>query len=98
MEFKNRRDLVGKRFLCIYASHCSDHHSTSSSINSRSSTQSPSLSRPQPRSTDCSDKCLNTIQKLKSTKIQDWPWKSGIIRASTHQDSQNPDLTVSCSK
>ena len=25
MAFKSRSDLVGKRFLCIYANHCSDH-------------------------------------------------------------------------
>lgn len=34
------------------------------------------------------------FSKLKSTKISEWGWRAGVIRASTHKDSSHPDLQV----
>lgn len=101
MAFKSRSDLVGKRFLCIYATNCSDHHSDTNNNSSKTanSNQSQSaaqnLTKQQRPSKDCTEKCFNTVHKLKSTRIQDWPWRSGIIRASSHRDASNPELSVS---
>jgi len=33
--------------------------------------------------------------KFKLSKVNDWDWRGGIIRASTHTDSKHPDLQVS---
>ena len=108
MAFKSRSDLVGKRFLCIYANHCTDHYSdtnnnnkttnSNQSTNSTSSTNlnlHPTKNNNNHKTKDCTDKCLNSISKLKTTKIEEWPWKSGIIRASSHRDSKNSELSVS---
>ena len=77
MAFKNSRsDLVGKRFLCIYANHCSDHSDTNNKTNQSNLINNSNLTK-QIKSTDCTDKCFNTIHKLKTTKIQDWPWRKG---------------------
>ena len=104
MAFKSRSDLVGKRFLCIYANHCSDHHSDTNNNTSKTANSNPSQSAAQSLATkqdkqrpskDCTEKCFNTVHKLKTTKIQDWPWRSGIIRASSHRDALHPDLSVS---
>lgn len=32
--------------------------------------------------------------KLKSGKIGDWCWRSGVIRAATHKDNNHKDLQV----
>ena len=32
--------------------------------------------------------------KLKLSKITDWDWRAGVIRACTHTDSKNHDLQV----
>lgn len=34
------------------------------------------------------------FSKLKSTKISEWGWRAGVIRASTHRESNHPDLQV----
>lgn len=103
IEIKSRSDLVGKRFLCIYANHCVEHsdgnnnkttNSNQSYLNSSPTNFLSIITKDKLKSRDCTEKCFNTIQKLKSTKIQNWPWRSGIIRASSHRDSRNPDLTV----
>ena len=105
MAFKSRSDLVGKRFLCIYATNCSDHHSDTNNNSSKtansnqSQTTAQNLTKQQldkqRSSKDCTEKCFNTVHKLKSTRIQDWPWRSGIIRASSHRDALHSDLSVS---
>jgi hypothetical protein len=100
MAFKSRNDLVGKRFLCIYANHCSDYSDTnnnnSKTTNSNQTNSSTQLKQQQKSSSkDCTERCSNSIEKLKSTKISDWNWKRGIIRACTHRNPQDPDLSVS---
>lgn len=32
--------------------------------------------------------------KLKLSKISEWGWKAGVIRAATHKDNSNKDLQV----
>ena len=99
MAFKSRSDLVGKRFLCIYASHCTDHYSDTNNNNSKITNSNQSISttqiKQQRSSKDCTERCFNTLNRLKSIKIQDWPFKCGIIRASTHRDPKDSDLSVS---
>lgn len=34
------------------------------------------------------------FSKLKSAKISEWGWRAGVIRASTHKESNHPDLQV----
>ena len=33
--------------------------------------------------------------KLKLSKISEWDWRAGVIRAASHRDNSNPELTVS---
>lgn len=32
--------------------------------------------------------------KLKLSKISEWSWRAGVIRAATHKDSTNKELQV----
>ena len=32
--------------------------------------------------------------KLKLSKISEWDWRAGVIRAVTHKDPSNPDISV----
>lgn len=32
--------------------------------------------------------------KLKQNKISEWGWRTGVIRASSHRDNNNPELQV----
>lgn len=32
--------------------------------------------------------------KLKLSKIREWDWRAGIVRACTHTDAKHPDLQV----
>ena len=32
--------------------------------------------------------------KLKLNKISEWEWRAGVVRAVTHKDTANKDLTV----
>jgi len=32
--------------------------------------------------------------KLKISRVSDWPWKSGLIRCASHLDSKDPELQV----
>lgn len=39
--------------------------------------------------------CVSGFTKAKSnTKIADWGWRSGVIRAASHRDNKNQDLQV----
>jgi hypothetical protein len=53
MEYKKRKELVGKRFLCV-----------------------------------------KNINKPKLSRICDWGWRSGVIRAVNRTDSAHPSLKV----
>ncbi|XP_072384175.1 uncharacterized protein [Diabrotica undecimpunctata] len=37
---------------------------------------------------------VSGICKLKSGKISEWGWRSGVIRAATHRDNKNTDLQI----
>lgn len=38
--------------------------------------------------------CVNSSGKPKLSRISDWDWKAGVIRASSHRDIKNSDLSV----
>jgi hypothetical protein len=38
---------------------------------------------------------VRSALKLKLNKITEWEWRAGVVRASTHKDLQNPELSVS---
>lgn len=42
--------------------------------------------------------CLRCVLHLKPQKLSDWPWRSGVIRASSHRDLRHSDLSVSFSE
>lgn len=37
---------------------------------------------------------VSGVSKLNVTKISDWGWKAGVIRAASHKDNKNKDLQV----
>lgn len=37
---------------------------------------------------------VSGFSKLKSGKISEWGWRSGVVRAATHRDNTNQDLQV----
>lgn len=37
---------------------------------------------------------VSGFSKLKVNKISEWGWRSGVIRAASHKDNNNPDLQV----
>ncbi len=39
--------------------------------------------------------CVSGDEPPEISDIDRWPWRSGVIRAVNHRDSDNPDLTVS---
>lgn len=39
--------------------------------------------------------CVTGSSKLKLSKINEWDWRAGVIRACTHTDSKHHDLQVS---
>lgn len=38
--------------------------------------------------------CVSGDEPPEIGDIARWPWRSGVIRAVNHRDSDNPDLTV----
>lgn len=38
--------------------------------------------------------CVSGDEPPELSDIDRWPWRSGVIRAVSHRDSDNPDLTV----
>lgn len=38
--------------------------------------------------------CVSGDEPPEIGDIDRWPWRSGVIRAVNHRDSDNPDLTV----
>lgn len=38
---------------------------------------------------------VSGFTKLKLGKINEWGWRSGVIRAASHKDNKNKDLQVS---
>lgn len=39
--------------------------------------------------------CVSGPAKLKLSKLSDWEWRAGIIRAASHRDTKHLELTVS---
>ena len=37
---------------------------------------------------------VRSCGKLKATKISEWEWRSGIVRAVTHKDFKDQDISV----
>ena len=37
---------------------------------------------------------VRSCGKLKATKISEWEWRSGIVRAVTHKDFRDQDISV----
>lgn len=37
---------------------------------------------------------VSAYNKLKLTKISEWCWRAGVIRAATHKDNAHKDLQV----
>ena len=37
---------------------------------------------------------VRSATKLKTSKLSDWEWRSGVIRAVTHKDTSNAEFTV----
>lgn len=38
--------------------------------------------------------CVSGSSKLKLSKINEWDWRAGVIRACSHNDSKHQDLQV----
>lgn len=39
--------------------------------------------------------CLSSALELTAQRPRDWPWRAGVIRASSHRDPAHPELSVS---
>ena len=40
--------------------------------------------------------CAEASFKLKTSRITEWPWKAGVVRAVSHRETKlNPDFSVS---
>ncbi|RWS08206.1 hypothetical protein B4U79_07813, partial [Dinothrombium tinctorium] len=38
--------------------------------------------------------CISSSQRLKLPKIADWVWRRGVVRAASHRDINNPELSI----
>ena len=38
---------------------------------------------------------VKSPNKLKTSRISDWEWRAGIVRAVSHRDCQDPEVAVS---
>ena len=37
---------------------------------------------------------VRSAGKLKVSKLSEWDWRAGVVRAATHKDSTNQDISV----
>jgi hypothetical protein len=87
MAYRYRKDIVGKRFLCVHA-RCQD---ASSPASPKQNCANKRVNGSNHLSASCTSKA-SAVQCRREPAS--WHWRAGVVRAATHRNTSHPELQV----
>ena len=87
MAYRYRKDIVGKRFLCVHA-RCQD---ASCPASPKQNCANKRVNGSNHLSASCPSKA-SAVQCRREPAS--WHWRAGVVRAATHRNTSHPELQV----